>query len=129
MNAVARRAHAPRLLLVEGNDALRRGLQLLLTGQGYQVHAFSRMARALADPLVMTASHLVIDHVLPEADGVEALNLLQLHGWSGRAVLMTTSYSMNLRRTALRAGFAAILPKPFSDANLIEALHGEPAAT
>ena len=129
MNAVARRAHAPRLLLVEGNDALRRGLQLLLTGQGYQVHAFSKIMRALADPLVMTASHLVIDHVLPEADGVEALNLLQLHGWSGRAVLMTTSYTANLRRTALRAGFAAILPKPFSDANLIEALHGEPAAT
>ncbi len=129
MNAVAWRAHAPRLLLVEGNDALRRGLQLLLIGRGYQVHAFSRMARALADPLVMTASHLVIDHVLPEADGLEAMNLLQLHGWSGRAVLMTASYTVNLRRTALRAGFAAILSKPFSDANLIEALRGEAAVT
>lgn len=128
MNAIARRAPAPRLLLVEGNDALRRGLQLLLTGQGYQVHAFSRAARALADPLAITASHLVIDYILPETDGMEALALLQLHGWKGRAILITASYSQSLRRAALRAGFAAILPKPFPDANLIEALRGEPAS-
>jgi FixJ family two-component response regulator len=105
---------------------VRRGLQLLLTGQGYQVHAFSRAARALADPLAITASHLVIDYILPETDGVEALALLQAHGWKGRAVLITASYSQNLRRTALRAGFAALLLKPFPDASLIDALRGEP---
>ena len=126
MDAIARRAPAPRLLLVERNDTLRRGLQLLLTGQGYQVQAFSRAASALADPLALTASHLVIDYILPETNGVEALNILQLYGWSGRAVLITAFYSQNLRRAALRAGFAAILPKPFPDANLIEALHGAP---
>jgi CheY-like chemotaxis protein len=126
MDSIARRTSAPRLLLVEGNDTLRRGLQLLLTGQGYQVQAFSRAARALADPLALTASHLVIDYILPETDGVETLGLLQLYGWSGRAVLITASYSQNLRRAAFRAGFAAILPKPFPDANLIEALHGVP---
>jgi len=127
MNATAQRASAPRLLLVEGNDALRRALQLLLTGQGYQVHAFSRAVLALADPLAITASHLVIDYDLPEADGIDALNLLQLHGWKGRAVLITVSYSQRLRDAALRAGFAATLPKPFPDANLIEAVRGAPA--
>ncbi|HEY0624957.1 response regulator [Sphingomonas sp.] len=125
MNATARRPSAPRLLLVEGNDALRRSLQLLLTGQGYQVHAFSRAARALADPLAITASHLVIDYILPETDGMEALTLLRAHGWKGRAVLITGSYSQGLRRSALRAGFAAILLKPFPDASLIEALRGD----
>lgn len=128
MNATARRPPAPRLLLVEGNDALRRRLQLLLTGQGYQVHAFSRAARALADPLAITASHLVIGYILPGADGMEALTLLRLHGWKGRAVLITASYSQSLRRAALRAGFAAILPRPFPDASLIEALGCEPVA-
>jgi CheY-like chemotaxis protein len=128
MDSIARRTSAPRLLLVEGNDTLRRGLHLLLTGQGYQVQAFSRAARAFADPLALTASHLVIDYILPETDGVEALNLLQLYGWNGRAVLITASYSQNLRRAALRAGYSAILPKPFRDANLIEALRGAPVA-
>ena len=124
MNAPARRTPAPRLLLVEGNDALRRSLQLLLTGQGYQVHAFSQATRALADPVAITASHLVIDHIQPETDGVEALALLQLHGWKGRAVLMTASHSQGLRRAAIRAGFAATLPKPFPEATLLEALRG-----
>lgn len=128
MNAIARRPPAPRLLLIEGNDALRRGLQLLLTGQGYQVQAFSRATPALADPAAITASHLVIDYVLPETDGVEALALFQSHGWKGRAVLITTTYSQNLRRAAFSAGFVAILPKPFPEANLIEALRGEPVA-
>ena len=33
-----------------------------------------------------------------------------------------------MRRTALNAGFAAILLKPFPDANLIDALGGDPVA-
>lgn len=122
MNSTARSSPAPRLLLVEDDDAVRRGIQLLLTGQGYQVHAFSRAALALADPTAITASHLVIDYVLPEADGIEALRFLQSHGWTGCAVLVTAFYSQQLRDTALAAGFAAALPKPFRDTELLEAL-------
>lgn len=122
MNSTARSSLAPRLLLVEDDDAVRRGLQLLLTGQGYQVHAFSRATLALADPSAIAASHLVIDYVLPEGDGIEALHVLQSHGWKGCAVLVTAFYSRQLCDTALAAGFAAVLPKPFREMELLEAL-------
>ena len=129
MNSTARSALAPRLLLVEDDDAARRKLQLLLTGQGYQVQAFSRAALALADPAAIMASHLVIDHDLPEADGMQALRVLQSHGWKGCAVLVTATYSRQLRDTALGAGFAALLPKPVRGADLLDALvRGAPAA-
>ena len=122
MNSTARSSLAPRLLLVEDDDAVRRGLQLLLTGQGYKVQAFSRTALALADSTAITASHMVIDYALPEADGIEALRFLQSHGWKGCAVLVTAFYSRQLRDKALAAGFAEVLPKPFRDTELLDAL-------
>ena len=125
MNLIAESELAPHLLLVESDDAVRRGLQLLLTGQGYRVHAFSRAALALADTAAITASHVVIDYVQTESDGIEALRLLQAHGWKGRAILITTFDTQRLRDTALRAGFAATLLKPFPDTHLLEALRGE----
>lgn len=119
---IAKRELTPHLLLVEGDDAMRRGLQLLLTGQGYQVHAFARVALALADAAAIASSHLVIDYAQRGTDGVEALRLLQSHGWKGHAVLVVASATQPLRETAFAAGFAAVLPKPFRDADLLEAL-------
>lgn len=128
MNLIAESGLAPHLLLIESEDAVRRGLQLLLTGQGYRVHAFSRTTLALADPAAMKASHVVVDYVLPEADGIEALRLLQSHGWNGRAILIAASRSQELCDSALRAGFAEVLLKPCADPDLLEALHGETVA-
>lgn len=112
----------PHLLLIEDDDGVRRGLQLLLTGQGYRVHAFSRPSLAITDPAAIAATHLVIDYALPQTDGVAALQFLKSQGWKGLAVLVTAYYSSQLRDIALAAGFAAVLAKPFRDANLLEAL-------
>lgn len=128
VNAPVKLASGARLLLIEADDAVRRGLQLLLTGQGYQVHAFSRAVLALADPAVIAASHLIIGYALPESDGIQALRSLQSHGWRGRAVLVTALTSRKLGEAALNAGFAAVLSKPFSDADLLDALRGAPAS-
>lgn len=113
---------APPLLLIEDDDGVRRSLQLMLTGQGYQVHAFSRPNLAIADPAAIASTHLVMDYALPATDGVAALQFLKSHGWKGLAVLVTAYYSPQLRDFALSAGFDAVLAKPFRDANLLEAL-------
>jgi CheY-like chemotaxis protein len=113
---------APHLLLIEDDAGVRRSLQLLLQGQGYQVHSFANAASALTDSASMTATHLVVDFAMPDCDGVEALRALRAAGWRGIAVLITAFYSDALRSEALQAGFTAVLSKPFRDDVLLDAL-------
>ncbi|MGN6820632.1 MAG: response regulator [Sphingomonas sp.] len=113
---------ASQVVIVEDDDALRRSLQLLLTGLGYEVLAFSRPKAAMASPAAAGASRLVIDYILPQSDGIETLRILRARGWQGRAVLITALHSPQLRRFALNAGFAAVLAKPFRSEELIRAL-------
>lgn len=117
------------LLLIEDDDAVRRALQLLLTGQGFQVHAFASATLALADPGALAAGFLVIDYLLGESSGIEALGLLRSRGWQGRAVLITAHYSPHLHEEALQAGFDGVIAKPFRDATLLAALNGDVASS
>ena len=118
----------PHLLLIEDDAAVRRGLQLLLQGQGYQVHSFASAEMALADRGSLAATHAVIDFAMPRCDGIDALKALRDAGWRGIAVLITGFFSDALRGRALAAGFAAVLPKPFRDDTLLDALAGGDAA-
>lgn len=112
------------LLLVEDDDGVRRGLQLLLQGQGYDVHSFSSPRAALADATVCDARYLVIDYLLGHSDGVALLQELRARNWSGTAVMITAFASPDLRAMAEAAGFAAMLDKPFRDDDLLRALRG-----
>lgn len=114
----------PILLLVEDDDGVRRGLQLLLSGQGFDVHAFASARAALNDPAIQTARCLVSDYVLADSDGLELITALRARGWHGTAVLITAFASPDLRAAALAAGFAAMLDKPFRDADLVRVLRG-----
>jgi len=123
----ARPARLRQLILIEDDDALRRSLQLLLTGRDYEVLAFSRAEAAIEFPAALSAPLLITDYVLPRCNGVEALRLLREKGWSGRALLMTAFDTQRLRDLALKMGFDAVLPKPFRTTDLIEFLGDRPA--
>jgi CheY-like chemotaxis protein len=110
------------LLLVEDDDGVRRGLQLFLQGQGFDVHAFASPRSALADAAALGARYLVVDYRLAETDGIAALAELRLRGWHGVAVLITAFPTPEVRAAAASAGFAAVLDKPFRDDDLLRAL-------
>lgn len=112
----------PSLLLVEDDSAVRRGLQLLLQGQGFDVRAFASSRTALADAMLAEAQFLVIDYRLADMDGVAMLRALREQGWNGVAVLITAFPSHALCEAASAAGFAAVLDKPFRDDDLLRAL-------
>lgn len=112
----------PRLLLIEDDAGVRRGLQLLLEGHGYAVQSFASARPAIADPASVRATHVVIDYALPDDTGVAALGALRARGWRGIAVLITGHGSALLDRGARAAGFAAVIAKPFRDDQLLAAL-------
>lgn len=105
----------PRLLLVEDDDGVRRSLQLLLRGRGFDVRAYSAGAALLADPLAEGAGCFVADFNMEDLDGVEVLTRLRSRGWSGPAVLITAYPSEQLKERALAEGFSEVLEKPFRE--------------
>lgn len=115
-------AARPTLLLVENDDGVRRGLQLLLQGQGFDVHAFASARAALANTGLHAARYLVADYALADSDGIELITALRARGWHGVGVLITAFASADLRVAALAAGFVAMLDKPFRDDDLLRAL-------
>lgn len=120
------RSPRPLLILVEDDDGVRRSLQLLLSGRGFEVRAFASASAALADPASLGARHLVADYQLPESDGVTMLAAMRARGWKGRAVLITAYPSEVLQEAARGAGFNAIVEKPLRQQDLFAALAAGP---
>lgn len=120
----------PRLLLVEDDPAVRRSLQLLLSGRGYEVRAYASSLDLLADETAVSARGLIADFRMPDADGLTVLRNLRDRGWSGSAVLITGFPGEALTEQAIAAGFNCVLPKPLVNSALIDAVErlvGAPA--
>jgi len=117
-----RQGGRPPLILVEDDDALRRGLQLLLQGQGFDVRAFALASSALDHGRASAPGYLVVDYRLAEDDGIALLRTMRAEGWSGVAVLITAYPTPEVRTSAAEVGFAAVLDKPFRDNDLLRAL-------
>lgn len=115
-----------RLVLVEDDEAVRRSLQLMLNGRGFEVDAYDAAEPLLADPLVDTVALLVSDYRLPGMDGMAMMRELRQRDWRGRAVLMTASIAADLHDQALAAGFDMVVEKPMLPGALIAALEGPP---
>lgn len=121
----------PVLFLLEDDPGVRRSLQLVLQGQGFEVRAHESAARLLADSRIRQAACLVTDYRLADMTGVDVLVALRDLGWHGPAILITGHGSKELSQRALTAGFAAIFEKPlrkFSLAKTILSLTRSPDA-
>lgn len=111
-----------RVLLVEDDAAVRRSLQLLLMGQGYDVRAYPSAAGLAQDPEALRADCLVADLMIPDGNAVTLLSDLRSSGWKGPAVLISGHLTNEWAERALANGYAAAFAKPIGDAVLTKCL-------
>lgn len=111
-----------RLLLVEDDPGVRRSLQLLLRGRGFEVRAYASGLALLADPTALGAVCLVADYRMPEIDGLLILRRLRELGWQGQALLITAFPSARLVDQAMAAGYSRVIEKPLVEAALVDAV-------
>lgn len=109
-----------RILLVEDDAAVRRSLQLILAGAGYDVRAYGFPRGLASDSEAMQSACLVADLVLDDEDAIGLLDEMRSEGWTGPAVLISGYLNDKWRSEALRAGFDAVLEKPISGAPLLK---------
>jgi DNA-binding response OmpR family regulator len=106
-----------RILLVEDEEHLARGLRWNLESEGFAVEAFERaepMLERLADPTAPAADAIVLDVMLPGISGLEALARLRESGSRIPVLLLTARDSDAEVVLGLDSGADDYLTKPFS---------------
>ena len=116
-------AIAPRVLIVDDEPQLVRGLKIMLRTAGYVVET----ARTALDMLAILAEHppdvLVLDFVLPDGQGVEVCT--QVRRCSKLPILIMSAIGEEREKVrALDAGADDYLAKPFRGEELLARLRG-----
>ena len=115
-----------RILVVEDNRALRRGIALALRETWSEVdeaesgdEALNRIRDGASEPYDV----IVTDVRLPGADGVAVLRAARKRD-SRTSVLLTTAYgTIEAAVQAMKAGAVDFLQKPVNDQQLLDSIH------
>ena len=112
--------HAPCVLLVDDDRAVRRAIKLLLESSNYNVREYGQASDLLCDEVAKTCGCMITDYCMPEMSGLELLRKLRSIGWLGPAILITGHHESDLVQRAIASGFYAVIEKPLTDLRLIK---------
>ncbi len=108
----------PRILLVDDDDGLRRGLAGLLSGHGYAVDQAPDAARAIERALATPPDLVVVDLDLPDRSGLELLGDFDSRGVDATTLVLTGHGSITSAVEATRRGAFDYLVKPIEPQRL-----------
>lgn len=113
----------PFILIVDGDLAVRESLRFSLMIDGLEVRACQDGAGLMADPDLLRADCVVLDHHMPEMDGFQLLAKVRAWGYLNPAILLTSHKTDALPRRAAIAGFHQVIEKPIQGSGLLECIH------
>ncbi len=110
------------IAVVDDDESVREATSGLLRSSGFRVQTFESAETFLQSAPVLGAYCLVLDMAMPGMSGLDLLRHLVAVGRRVPTIFITAHDSPAIRREAMLAGAIDMLPKPFSDAALIEAI-------
>jgi DNA-binding response OmpR family regulator len=114
---------APRILIVDGEPAVRGLFDRYLAEDGYHVTAVETCAQALAAAQKTTFDVIVVDLTLPDIDGIEAIRNFRNDFPSMKILAVSGDMAGCVPSLVLSAGATAILGKPATSWELREAVY------
>lgn len=113
-----------RVLLVEDEPNIAEAIRFLLIRDGWQVEVVSDGTEAVPAARVIRPDLVILDLMLPGQSGIEILNVLRADpAISSVPVMMLTAKGQGRdREAAERAGVSRFMTKPFSNAEMREAV-------
>ena len=113
----------PKVLLIEDDEALARGLEYNLVREGFEV-VRARRGDTAADVIVRTAPDIVtLDVMLPGQSGFDVLREVRRRGLDVPVIMLTAKGEELDRVLGLEIGADDYLVKPFSVRELIARIH------
>ena len=122
-----------KLLLAEDEKALSRALKVILEKNHYTVDAVYDGAEALEYALYQNYDAVILDWMMPKADGITVLRKMRMRGVKTPVLLLTARSEIDDKVTGLDSGANDYLTKPFDAKELLARLRvltraGAPAA-
>src|SRR5262245_41264608 len=108
-----------RLLVVEDDPQVRAMLTRALRYEGFEVIAASDGSEAMASLRASRPDLLLLDLLLPDADGVDLCGRLRAEGDPLPILMLTARDTVSDRVAGFEAGADDYLVKPFSTAELV----------
>jgi two-component system, OmpR family, KDP operon response regulator KdpE len=113
--------NATRVLVVDDEPQIVRGLTIVLRDAGYAVEAASTKAGALTGVSTRPPEAVVLDLVLPDGDGVSVVK--EIRRWSRLPILVLSAVGDEREKVrALDAGADDYVTKPFGTEELLARL-------
>jgi two-component system KDP operon response regulator KdpE len=111
----------PRVLVVDDEPQIVRGLKIILRSAGYAVEAAETVSEALAALAARPPDALVLDLVLPDGEGVAVCR--DVRRWSQLPILVLSAVGDEREKVrALDAGADDYVTKPFGSDELLARL-------
>ena len=108
-----------KLLFAEDDRDLNRAVKTLLEKSGYQVDAVFNGQDAVDYAEAETYDGIILDWMMPEMDGLEALRQIRAQGINVPCMMLTARDAVEDRVSGLDAGADDYLPKPFDASELL----------
>jgi CheY-like chemotaxis protein len=109
--------------LVDDDESIRESVPDLLRECGYAAQAFSSGEEFLASDYLAKTSCLILDVVMPGMTGPDLQRELAIRPEKIPIIFITAQRDQMLHRRLLNLGAVKCLLKPFSEADLLEALN------
>jgi two-component system, OmpR family, KDP operon response regulator KdpE len=111
-------AGEPRVLVVDDEPQIVRGLRVILTNAGYGVEEATTKREALDAVSVRPPDAIVLDLVLPDGDGIEVCT--DIRRWSQVPIVVLSAVGDERQKVrALDAGADDYVTKPFGSEELL----------
>lgn len=122
---------ATRLLVLDDDVSVNATICAIAARAGFETRSTTHAEEFFQLVADWQPSHLIVDLVMPDVDGVETLHRLALSGHQG-IVIVTSGLGGRVLEAASRAAeenglrVSGVLPKPFTPARLRSLLYQEP---
>jgi len=113
----------PVIVVVDDDESVRRALRRLLKSAGFRVETFASGEDFLAYAQQETSGCIILDVRMLRLSGLEVQERLVASGSTVPIIFISAHDDAEAQSHAMQAGAVAFLQKPFTEKDLLDAIH------
>lgn len=112
-----------KVLIIDDDEALREAMELLLSGEGYEVRVLDEHAPVLKEVAAFVPDVILLDMMMPGASGQQVARSLRNDPFASQIPIVALSAMRHPQSTLDAVGAQAFLSKPFELKELLSTIN------